>query len=266
MRAKVGTSTVLITIECRKRRAKQDVTWIEQLAAKKANIGAARTIAVSSTGFSAEAEMVARHYGIDLRNLSEVSVAEINRLMRLDFVLFTHKRCAIADVGIRLFRSLEWTLPNQHNDVDFFLPRSTAVNSPLFRNVDTDACWSLNDLWLELQNVTNPFAEVEKGAKPVIKTACFPYPGNVTVETPQGPKRIGDVLLSVALALEVEQVDFDCAKKFEYESMDGDTLQRIEFASREPGMEDWRISLQMPKDATNVEQLRTRLDQPNRER
>lgn len=263
VRAKVGTSTILVTIECRKRRPKQDVTWIEQLATKRSNIGASRTIAVSSAGFSAEAEAMARHHGIDLRRLSEVSAADINKLMKLDFVLFTHKRCTLVRVAIRMFRSLDWTIPDP-GQVDFVLPPDTDPHAPLFTNTETDTHWSLNDLWLQLQEATDPFAGIEKGSKPEIRTACFPYPGTVAVETSEGPKRIGDVLLSVALSLEVEQIDFGSAKTLEYADMDGDTLQRVEFASREPGMEDWRISLQMPKDAKDLEQLRTRVDQPKR--
>lgn len=256
VRTKIGTSNILITIECRKRRAKQDVTWIEQLSSKKHAIGASRTIAVSSSGFSPEAEAAARHHGIDLRRLSDVSVAEINELIRLDFVLFTHKRCALARVGIRLFRSLDWTLPDPE-DVDFVLPSSTDPFSTIFRNTDTGATWSLNDLWLQLQEATNPFADIEKGRTPVVKTACFPFPGNVTVNTPEGPKEIGDVLLSVALSLEVEQIDLESARKVEYTSPDGAAIQRVEFASREPGVEDWRLSLQIPRDSEDISQLRT---------
>jgi len=256
VRTKIGTSNILITIECRKRRAKQDVTWIEQLSTKKNAIGASRTIAVSSSGFSQKAEAAARHHGIDLRRLSDVSAAEINKLIRLDFVLFTHKRCALARVGIRLFRSLDWTLPDPE-DVDFVLPSSSDPFSTIFRNTDTGATWSLNDLWLQLQEATNPFADIEKGRTPVVKTACFPFPGNVTVNTPEGPKEIGDVLLSVALSHEVEQIDLESAKKVEYTSPDGAAIQRVEFASREPGAEDWRLSLQIPRDSDDISQLRT---------
>lgn len=263
LRTKVGTSTILVTIECRKRRPKQDVTWIEQLATKKSNIGASRTIAVSSAGFSAEAEAMALHHGIDLRRLSEVSAADINKLMKLDFVLFTHKRCTLVRVAIRLFRSPDWTMPNP-DEVDFVLPPDTDPHYRLFTNAETGTHWSLNDLRLQLQEATDPFAGIAKGGKAEIKTACFSYPGTVTVETSEGPKRIGDVLLSVALSLEVEQIDFGSAKTIEYADTDGSTLQRVEFASREPGMDDWRISLQMPKDANDLEQLRTRLDQPKR--
>ena len=60
IRHRVGSVTLLITIECRDRTRAEDVTWIEQLATKQTHIGAAHTIAVSSTGFSAPA-MKAAH-------------------------------------------------------------------------------------------------------------------------------------------------------------------------------------------------------------
>lgn len=264
VRTQIGTSSILVTIECRKRSAKQDVTWIEQLATKKHAIGAARTIAVCSSGFSAEAEATARHHGIDLRQLSEVSVAKLNELIRLDFVLFTHKRCALVRVAIRFFRSLDWSMPDPEH-VDLVLPADTNPFSPIFQNLETDAAWSLNDLWLQLQKATDPFADIEKGRAPEVKTACFPYPGNITVDTSDGPKKIGEVLLSVALSLEVEQVDLGSAKKVEYTSLDGTAIQRVEFSSRASGTEDWRVSLQIPKDSEDLRQLRTGGNWPGKE-
>jgi hypothetical protein len=61
IRAKIGTTEMLVTIECRRRSKLQDVTWIEQLATKKSSIGADRTIAVSASGFSTEAQIAASH-------------------------------------------------------------------------------------------------------------------------------------------------------------------------------------------------------------
>lgn len=261
VRTKIGTSNILITIECRKRKTTQDVTWIEQLATKRNHIGADRTIAVTSTDFSAEAKAIAHHHGIDLRRLSEVSVEAINELIRLDFVLFTHKRCALAGVGIRFFKSEGWTTPNL-NQLDLYLPPYTNPKHKLFRNEESGAVWSINDLWLQLQDTADPFAEIIKGEKPKIRTACFAYPGNVTIETPDGIKRIGDVLLSVALALEIEQVNLNSAKKVEYSSTDGETIQRLEYASAASGMEDWRVSLQIPKNADDFSQVRTRYEKP----
>jgi len=256
VRMKVGTADVLITIECRRRGLKQDVTWIEQLAAKKQGIGAARTIAVSSSGFSPEAGAAARHHGIELRELSEVSAEDINQMMRLDFVLFAHKRCASVRVTLRPFREGPWLLPDP-SEPELLLPETTDLFAPIFRNIVSGAMWSINDLWLQLQDTTDPFAGLEKGGPPVVRTACFPYPGNVAAETPAGEVRLGDVLLSIGLWLELEQVDFESARKVEYKAPSGETLQRVEFASAEPGAEDWRITLQMPKDCTDLGQLRT---------
>lgn len=259
VRTKVGTSDILVTIECRKRRPKQDVTWIEQLATKRASIGAARTIAVSVAGFSAEA--VARQHGIEIRRVSDVSIKDINRLMQLDFVHFPHKRCAIASVGVRFFRSLDWKIPDP-SKVDLVLSPDTDPHATIFKSLDTGNTWSLNDLWRQLQETTDPFVGIEKGGRPVIRTACFPYPGTVTINTPSGPKTIGDVVLSVSLSLELERVDLAAATKVEYSSPEGEALQRVEFASREPGMQDWRVSLQMPKNSVDLTRLRTRLDKP----
>ncbi len=114
IRMKMGTSDVLITIECRKRKPTQDVTWIEQLATKRQAIGAARTIAVSSNGFSSDAQTAAKFYGIDLRTISELSIESINQFLKIDFVLFTRRNCALAGVRARFFRGKDanWTLPS----------------------------------------------------------------------------------------------------------------------------------------------------------
>jgi hypothetical protein len=265
IRSRVGTAEVLITIECRRRSKTQDVTWIEQLAAKKLSLGADRTIAVSASGFSADAEKVAHQRGISLRKLSEVSVQDINALIRLDFVLFWHRACAIARIGIRTFRSLGWKAPDP-NDIDFTLPQDINPFAPIFRNTENGASWSLNDLWHQLQKAADPFDGIFKAQPPVLRMACFPYPGTVTIETPEGPHVLGDVLLTVALWIEAEQVSLDAAQKVEYTS-DGDIspVQRVEFASHRRKTKDWRISLQIPKHSVDIADLRTGRNWPKTE-
>jgi hypothetical protein len=255
IRARVGTADVLITIECRHRSKIQDVTWIEQLAAKKASIGADRTIAVSSSGFSADAQAVANQRGISLRTLSEVSAGDINALLKLDFVLFWHRACAIARVGIRKFRSLDWKAPNP-NDIDFTLPENNDPRAPIFQNTETGTSWSLNDLWHQLQLLGDPFDGIFKAQPPIPRTACFPYPGTVTVATAEGPCLLGEVLLTVALWIEAEQVTLDAARKVEYVSDETTAVQRVEFASRRWKAEDWRVSLQIPKNSVDPTNLR----------
>jgi hypothetical protein len=71
IRLNAGSAPILITIECRRRQGVQDVTWIEQLATKRFQIGAAKTIAVSATPFSEPAIRAARLHGIELRRLED---------------------------------------------------------------------------------------------------------------------------------------------------------------------------------------------------
>ena len=86
---KVGSVSVLITVECRKRTAIQDTTWIEQLATKKENIGAAKTIAVSASGFSKPAKKIAQLKGIELRTIEEVNDEGV--LNWLKSIILVHK-------------------------------------------------------------------------------------------------------------------------------------------------------------------------------
>lgn len=265
IRARVGTTEMLVTIECRRRKKTQDVTWIEQLATKKSSIGADRTIAVSGSGFSPEAQIAASHAGISLRKLSQITAAEINSILQLDFVLFWHRACAIARVGIRKFRSLDWKIPNPQ-DVDFILPEDTDPLAPIFRNTESDTTWSLNDLWHQIQKVADPFDGIQKAQPTAFRTACFPYPGTVTVATADGPCVLGDVLLTVALWIEAEQITLDGAHKVEYASDETSAIQRVEFVSRRGITNDWRISLQIPKDSKDIADLRTGRDWPDAEK
>ena len=262
VRAGIGTADLLLTIECRKRRPKQDVTWIEQLATKKNNIGATHTIAVSSSGFSDEAKALAAHHGIGIRYITEISATDVSRLLRIDLVLFNHRRCAAAGVGLRIFRPGAWTMPDPRA-LDIVLPPATDLHRSIFRNIENGRTWSINDLWCQLQETTDPFAGIERGASPEVRTALFPYPGNVTVETADGPQLLGDVLLSVALSIDIEPLTLEEARRVEYASPGGKPIQRVEFVSRLARPEEWRISLQAPKDATDASQLKTNGNWPS---
>ncbi len=67
IRYQLGSCAVLVTIECRDREHKEDVTWIEQLAQKRDSIGAATTVAVSSSGVSLNAVQAAKRRAIEVR-------------------------------------------------------------------------------------------------------------------------------------------------------------------------------------------------------
>lgn len=80
IRYAIGSCEMLITIECRDRSRIQDVTWIEQLATKRSHVGADRTIAVSSSPFSAAALRAAAAHGISTRLITEIADEELRSL------------------------------------------------------------------------------------------------------------------------------------------------------------------------------------------
>jgi len=90
IRFRVGSAPVLVTVECRDRTKVQDVRWIEEIASKRDSVGAARTIAVSSSGFTDPARKKAKALGIELRTTNEITegvAAQWARNVKIAFVL-----------------------------------------------------------------------------------------------------------------------------------------------------------------------------------
>lgn len=77
IRFTVGTTPILILVECRKRARTEDVRWIEELATKRDSLLADKVIAVSGKAFSAPAVRAAEHQRIELGVLAEVSATDI---------------------------------------------------------------------------------------------------------------------------------------------------------------------------------------------
>jgi hypothetical protein len=64
-------------VECRHRKGREDVQWIEELYGRKKSLGADAIIGVSSTGFTAGAIAKAARLGVFLRTLVEIAEEEI---------------------------------------------------------------------------------------------------------------------------------------------------------------------------------------------
>lgn len=78
VRSMVGTSPVLVMLECRDRSGTQDVTWIEQIASKRDDVGASVAVAVAARGgFSEGARKMAAACGIELRVVQEVTADDV---------------------------------------------------------------------------------------------------------------------------------------------------------------------------------------------
>ena len=67
----------LTIVECRKHQSPQDVQWIEELIGRRTSLRANGVIAVSSSGFTVGAIKKANAHGIVLRDLRELTEAEV---------------------------------------------------------------------------------------------------------------------------------------------------------------------------------------------
>lgn len=75
----IGSTPILITIECRNRKSKPDKRWIEELVNKQKDIGAARTLAVSVNGFTEPAIIAANRHGIVLKQFHTITDSDLTR-------------------------------------------------------------------------------------------------------------------------------------------------------------------------------------------
>lgn len=103
IRYTIGSTSILITIECRRRGSSQDVTWIEQLIRKKSDIGAAVTIAVSLKGFSKAAIKKAAVYGIEVRRLDQLTSEDVIQWLRIQFVQVKEDVWSLKDLALELY-------------------------------------------------------------------------------------------------------------------------------------------------------------------
>ncbi|MFZ1265714.1 MAG: hypothetical protein WAU95_04560, partial [Anaerolineae bacterium] len=101
VRYQVGSVPILITIECRKRAATQDTTWIEQLVQKRDDIGASVTVAVSSRRFTKPAIKKARFHNIETRLLREISEDAIKAWAKGIDIIVVSGKFGMGRLGLR---------------------------------------------------------------------------------------------------------------------------------------------------------------------
>lgn len=230
IRHKLGTSDILVTVECRKRGRKGDDTWIEQLATKRQKIGAAKTIAVSSTGFTSSAEKSAKHFGIELRTLSEISASEIENWFLSGgsvhvFRLIENIRCFIV-----LYED-----SGEPSKYGFYAP---SVEDQVFYHDEQKPPFPIQD-YIQILEITRPkmFANVPlDGTKVEIE---FPIEwgfGELHVAMTNGKKSVNFTKLIATVSYQSAVCDIDSGAHHKYMSPDGSVIQHTAFNTELLGM------------------------------
>ena len=230
VRVKIGTAPILITLECRKRQPTQDVTWIEQLATKRQHVCAAKTIAVSSSGFSDGAVAAAKASGVELRRLDEVTRADIDSWLAPQFMLHIFRQSKLKTVNISYHQEPGDTLsPILAPEADA-RRREQGPNAKLFTVANSETTLSLNNMWLWAQHQQDFYANVPIDGTCVTQVISFQPPkGELKLPLTDGLRDVKEIKLTFDLWLEQEEVPFDQATFHTYSDMEGQTVQRAEF-------------------------------------
>lgn len=251
IRTRVGTADVLITIECRKRKASQDVTWLEQLGSKKQAVGAWRTIAVASSAFSSDAITAAAFYGIELRILSQITDADIQGLLLPRSVVHVFK-------SVDLYESPQIEFDAEPDD-DFSGPEGVGanlttadVNARVFLTASGEAI-SFNDLWLRADDQHKIFEAVPRDDKPHRCVVNATSADNLLLKTSLGPRRVCSVRMSLLLRWKHEYVPLEAAKVVAYAKA-GTAARHIraEFESKEAQSANVRFGFQFEEGSGHV--------------
>ncbi len=96
-----GGST-FIAIECRDRKAVQNVEWVEQLICKKQSIGADVLVAITSSRFYRPARIKALKHGVILARMTSKLPEEIGELAKSFFITFQFVAPRILEVDLQL--------------------------------------------------------------------------------------------------------------------------------------------------------------------
>jgi len=184
IRLSVGPTPILITVECRERKGNEDITWIEQLATKKANIGAAKTIAVSSTGFSAAAQEAAGRHGIELRTLEDRIGEEIVQQF-LSGLKFTVIHTAYTARTIAFTLEDGRPLPGAEFGDDLRAALATdGISAVIATHVATGEGLTIGAILSRMDD-----HDVPPDGSPIAKQANLEFtPQTYTVSTTQGPR------------------------------------------------------------------------------
>jgi hypothetical protein len=239
IRYKVGTVPILITVECRKRGRVQDDTWLEHLATKKQKVGAARTVAVSASGFSESSAKTARLYGIELRNIGEIASEDIRSWIVISGLQQVTDYTQLA--GVR-FEGVDQLPPET-----VVALKSDLAGAKIFTLQETSEKVSIGDMVSQLrQQGANLHEGVPSDGTTVRKEILLQFPEHfLSFETAAGPRELR--LIQVGLDLRLEQVVTPLpAMGFEYSDTEQPLVRGVEHEMFILGQ---RVKLSLLKEA-----------------
>lgn len=215
MRSRIGSTPVLVMMECRKRGRIQDVQWIDEIAGKKEDVGADKAVAVSRKGFSAAARNAAEFKGIELRTLGSVDAASLSSWLNTDTL--TVKTRYSAPRNVKIFASAS-AAPELMSAAADILTRPNATSEAILKVMSDGSMISIAEL---LRNCPKPdsITNLEPG-ETKINTVSLPRPDSASwlaVATSAGDLDLDLIQIEGEFWVEHREVP---ASRYEYRNAD----------------------------------------------
>ena len=256
IKGKLGTHPILIVIECRDWGKPQNVTWIEQLKTKRDGIRANKMIAVSTSGFSLNAEKLAENYGIGIRNVNDIDAKELPRWLPNTEVVYILNNFEVQKVGYVVKPELGDVVPKA--TLPTFGGRGTNKTvDKVFILKDTGQRFSINDLVgnIKFQDNTPLFDKVKPNQEPIegILSVNFRDSSNILlVEFDTKIRRI--VELNIRVKLWKTERSIPIANIMQYTSPDEILAERADFTFTDENEKEITVSFQRDKQ-TGIENV-----------
>jgi hypothetical protein len=170
LRSKVGSVSILVIIECRDRKIIQDVTWIEQLASKRKDVGADKAIAVSVAGFSEGARNLARSEQIDLRSFEELDDAVVFDWMEVRTIEYRTRRAEVIGASITIADETTGITPAEvFSAAERIRREGIRQDDKIFVRTADKTMASIDDIWITTPGLgiafDGAFPELRPGEK-----------------------------------------------------------------------------------------------------
>ncbi len=228
IRVSDGDEARLITVECRDhRKGRQDDRWIEQLITKREKIGAWRTIAVSSSGFSGPAVVTARHYGVELRQMDHITDAEIAQEwasgFQMDLLVLEY---SVLDITIVDTNGMVIPLDKLPAEL-FGSLQADPVNTDFLRKRDDDILLSA----AHIADLVGTPQNLQEDGEPVRARGAVDFNnGDWFVETVDGERRVSRV--AVVYEFAIRKIPAPIQSVQQYSSPDKPLLELVRSSVR----------------------------------
>lgn len=198
LRSQIGSSDILVIIECRDRKGNEDVIWIEQLATKREDVGADKAVAVSSTGFTEGAINLATTENIELRTLKEIDPKEILHWFTVRELTVFNRSSRFIHISVKLAAADTFTL-DLPPKVLSNLKSPFDVHAQIFRKKIDGSLVSFFDIWAAYEHLNEIYSDINPVGSKVNRHIILDYPN----------KQDCFQLMTTSGVVDIEQFDVD---------------------------------------------------------